>query len=282
MKSAKWSWAARLKFGFAALAMAAGMLASGTAASEEVNMYDGQWRFGFTPYLWLPSFHGDLNLNLPSGSTSVDVQVNPSSYLSDLQFGFMGAGQVRKGDFAFIYDLIFVNLKGHNSRVRTLHGPNGDIQLPIDVNVTSKLDASIVTLGGSYTMAHSDQGSIDAFAAVGISDLRASADLDLSGPLGMFTKTGSVGQTATLTMGIFGVQGHLRLSDDGKWYMPYEIDGRVGSNSSGWNGIIGVGYRYSWGDVLLAYRNLYFSMNDNKLLQNIRFTGPALGASFRW
>jgi len=282
VKSAKLSWSASLKFGLAALAMGAGMLASGTAASEDVNMYDGQWRFGFTPYLWLPSFHGDLNFNLPSGSVSADVQVNPSSYLSDLQFGFMAAGQVRKGDFAFIYDLIFANLKGNNSRVHTLHGPNGDIQLPIDANVTSRLDSSIVTLGGSYTMAHSDQGSIDVFAAVAIADLRASAGWDLSGPLGMFTRSGSVGQTVTLTQGVFGVQGHLRLSDDGKWYMPYEVDGRVGSNSSGWNGIIGVGYRYSWGDILLAYRNLYYSMNDDKLLQNIRLTGPALGASFRW
>lgn len=282
MKNAKSSWTAGLKFGLAALATGACIVASGTAASEEVDMYDGQWRAGITPYLWLPSFHGNLNLPLPTGSISVDVQVNPSSYLSDLQFGFMAAGQVRKGDYAFIYDLIFANLKGHNSRVHTLHGITGDVQLPVDVNVTSRLDASIVMLGASYTMGHSDKGSIDVFAAVAIADNRASADLDLSGPLGMFTKSGSVGQTVTLTQGVFGVQGQLRLSDDGKWYMPYELDGRIGSNSTGWNGIIGVGYRYSWGDVLLAYRNLYYTMNNSDLLQSIRFTGPALGASFRW
>src|SRR5271169_6071175 len=259
-----------------------GVLASGTAISEDVDMYDGQWRFGATPYLWLPSLHGNLEVPLPSGSVSADVQVNPSSYLSDLQFGFMMAGQVRKGDFAFIYDLIFVDLKGNNSRVRTLHGPDGDVQLPIDANVTSRLDSSIVTLGGGYTMAYSTQGSIDAFAAVAIADLRASADWNLSGPIGVFPRSGSVGQTVTLTQGVFGVQGHLRLSDDGKWYMPYEVDGRVGSNSSGWNGIIGIGYRYSWGDVILAFRNLYITSNDNRLIKNTRLIGPALGVTFRW
>jgi hypothetical protein len=263
--------------------MGAGLLLSGTAASEDVNMYDGQWRAGITPYLWLPSLHGELNLNLPGGgSTTASVQVNPGSYLSDLQFGFMMAGQVRKGDFAFIYDLIFANLKGNNSRVRTLHGPNGDIELPIDANVTSKIDASIVTLGGSYTMAHSDQGNIDVFAAAAIADLRTSADWNLAGPIGIFPRSGSVGQTATFTQGVFGVQGGVRLSDDGKWYMPYEVDGRVGSNSSGWNGIIGIGYRYSWGDVILAFRNLYLSMNDDKAVKNTRLIGPALGVSFRW
>jgi hypothetical protein len=245
-------------------------------------MYDGQWRFGATPYLWLPSFHGNLELPLPSGSVSADVQVNPSSYLSDLQFGFMMAGQARKGDFAFIYDLIFVDLKGNNSRVRTVHGPNGDIELPIDANVDSKLDSSIVTLGGAYTLAHGAQGSIDVIAGVAIADLRADANWSLSGPIGIFPQSGSVGQTKTLTQGVFGVQGHLRLSDDGKWTMPYEVDGRVGSNSSGWNGIIGIGYSFDWGNLLLAYRSLYYSMNDDKLLQGIRMAGPALGASFRW
>jgi hypothetical protein len=282
VKNARRRRSVGLKHALAILVTGAGVLVSGTAASEDVDMYDGQWRFGATPYLWLPSLHGNLEVPLPSGSISAQVQVNPSSYLSDLQFGFMMAGQARKGDYAFIYDLIFADLKGNNSRVRTLHGPHGDIELPIQANVTSKLDSSIVTLGGAYTIAHSTQGSIDVFAAVAIADIRADANWSLTGPIGAFPQSGSFGQTNTLTQGVFGVQGRLRLSDDGKWNMPYEVDGRVGSNSSGWNGIIGVSYAFSWGDVLLAYRNLYYSMNDDRVLQNIRMAGPALGASFRW
>ena len=282
VKNASWGRCVRLKRGLTALVMGVGVLGSGIAASEDVDMYDGQWRFGATPYLWLPSLHGNLELPLPSGSVSAEVQINPGSYLSDLQFGFMMAGQARKGDFAFIYDLIFADLKGNNSRVRTVHGPNGDIELPIQADVSSKLDSSIVTLGGSYTVAHSSQGSIDVFAAVAISDIRADANWSLTGPIGIFPQSGSLGQTTTLTQGVFGVLGNLRLSDDGKWTMPYEVDGRVGSNSSGWNGIIGISYRFDWGDVRLAYRNLYYSMNDDKVLQSIRMTGPALGASFRW
>ena len=272
----------RVRVGLIALAMGTGLLMSGQAASEEVDMYDGQWRAGITPYLWLPSVHGTLNLPLPSGSTTAAVEINPGSYLSDLQFGFMAAGQVRKGDLAFIYNLIFVDMKGHNSRVRTLHGPNGDIQLPIQADVTSKLDSSIVEVAGSYTMAHNDQGSIDILAGVAVADLRASADWSLSGPIGIFPVSGSVGQTITLTQGVFGVQGHLRLSDDGKWYMPYEVDGRVGSNSSGWNGIIGIGYRCGWGDVVVAFRNYYITTNDDRLIKNTRLIGPGLGVSFRW
>ena len=42
------------------------------------------------------------------------------------------------------------------------------------------------------------------------------------------------------------------------------------------------GYHYSWGDLLLAYRNLYYSMNGDNLIKDVRLTGPALGVSFRW
>src|SRR5208282_5590102 len=76
--NAKWT----SRVGLAVLAMGASLLVSGTAAGEDVNMYDGEWRAGITPYLWLPSLHGELNIPLPGGgSTSADVQVNPSSYL---------------------------------------------------------------------------------------------------------------------------------------------------------------------------------------------------------
>jgi hypothetical protein len=282
MNLAKLSRSVSLKLGLTALALGAGVLASGTAASEDLNMYDGQWRFGLTPYGWFPSVHGNLNINLPSGSTSADVQINPSSYLSNLQFAGMLTGQARNGDFAVVYDVIIADLSGHNSKVRTLHGPNGDIELPIDANVNSKLDSGIYTLGGSYTLAHSAQGSIDVFAGVRYADLRASANWSLSGPIGIFARSGSVGQTVNLTDGIVGVQGHVRLSDDGKWYVPYELDGGAGSNNKSWNGLVGVGYRFDWGDLVLAYRNLYYSMNDDRLIQNTRLTGPAVGASFRW
>ena len=178
--------------------------------------------------------------------------------------------------------MILTNLSGHNSKVRTLHGPNGDVQLPIDADVGSKLDSGVFSLGGSYTLAHSDRGSIDVFAAVRYADLRTSANWNLAGPIGIFPLSGSVSQTVNLTDGIVGVLGHLQLSDDGKWYMPYEVDGGAGSNNKSWNGIIGVGYRFGWGSVEPVFRNLYYGMNDNKLIQNTRLGGPALGATFRW
>jgi len=44
----------------------------------------------------------------------------------------------------------------------------------------------------------------------------------------------------------------------------------------------GVGYRFDWGDVVLAYRNLYYSTDEDKVVEDLRMAGPALGATFRW
>jgi len=44
----------------------------------------------------------------------------------------------------------------------------------------------------------------------------------------------------------------------------------------------GVGYSYKWGDVLLAYRHLYYEQKSDKPIQELQMSGPALGATFRF
>jgi hypothetical protein len=39
-----------------------------------------------------------------------------------------------------------------------------------------------------------------------------------------------------------------------------------------WRALIGVGYRFGWGDLLLTARTLSYSFNDDAV--NMRFTGP--------
>ena len=93
-------WKKALPAGFWALAAGAGLLASGAAASGAgVDMYDGQWRYSLTPYAWFPNISQTLQLNTPlGGGKTVEVEVEPDSYLSDLEFALMGAFEARKGD----------------------------------------------------------------------------------------------------------------------------------------------------------------------------------------
>jgi hypothetical protein len=46
--------------------------------------------------------------------------------------------------------------------------------------------------------------------------------------------------------------------------------------------MLGVAYSFKWGEVKLAYRDLYYDQKDDKFVQNLRFSGPALGATIRF
>ena len=74
-----------------------------------------------------------------------------------------------------------------------------------------------------------------------------------------------------------GVKGQVRFGD-GKWFMPYYADIGTGSNNWTWQAILGVGYRFGWGELTFVVRSLSYYFDNDKL--DLRMTGPALGATF--
>jgi hypothetical protein len=44
----------------------------------------------------------------------------------------------------------------------------------------------------------------------------------------------------------------------------------------------GIGYRFDWGDLVLAFRNISYDQGGGKHLQNVSLTGPLLGVTFHW
>jgi hypothetical protein len=97
----------------------------------------------------------------------------------------------------------------------------------------------------------------------------------------VFPASGNISQRADLWDAIVGVRGQVR-SDGGHWTIPYYLDAGTGSSRITWQALVGVAYAFGWGDVVLAYRTLSYDQSDDKLLQNFRFSGPAIGATFRF
>jgi hypothetical protein len=273
-----------LKVGLAAFIVGTAVLAPATAAGADVNMYDGQWHYDLTIYGWLPAMTTDLNFSLPNGATaSPSVTVKPSNYLSDLRFAAMGVVSARKDNWNLFTDLVYADIGSLSSKVKTLHTPGGEIHPQIDINVDVDLKATIWTLGAGYTVARSDQGNLDIIAGARYADIESSLGVNAFGPDGILGKSASTTDKANIWTGIIGVGGAWRLGDDGKWYVPYEVDVGAGSSvSTSWNAILGLGYKFGWGDVVIAWRYLDYKLDSNHPVEKLIMSGPAIGARFSW
>ncbi|MDG4549189.1 MAG: hypothetical protein P9F19_06900 [Candidatus Contendobacter sp.] len=265
--------------------MVIGVLASaGAASAAGVDMYDGEWHYSLTPYAWFPNISQTLHFSTPlGGGKTVDAEVKPDSYLSDLDFALMGTFEARKGDWAFAMDLIYNDFSNQKGEIKTVRGPGGNLSLPVDTSLNVDIKVLIWEGIGGYTVARSSAGTLDVFGGVRYLGLETSTDLSFSGPDGVIGRSGSTSDKINVWDGIVGVRGEARLGDGNDWFVPYYLDIGAGNYSNWtWQGWAGIGYRFDWGDVVLVYRNLSYSTDGDETVEDLRLAGPALGATFRW
>ncbi|MGC1389163.1 MAG: hypothetical protein WA807_14220, partial [Steroidobacteraceae bacterium] len=191
-------------------------------------------------------------------------------------------GSVRKGDWSVWTDLVFLNLQASPSHTKEIGLPGGLPSLPVIFNSDVGLRAAIWTLAPSYTVMNNDIGTLDVLAGIRYVSLRFSFAYNFTAPPTPLNRGGGIWPTSDSTDAIVGVKGTLRLSSDGKWYLPYEADGGAGTSTWNWNAFLGVGYHFHWGDVVLAGRNITYHRTGDLALESARMTGPILGAVMRF
>jgi len=241
-----------------------------------------QWRFTLTPYLWLPNIDGTLKFSVPPGASgSPSVAVGPNDYLENLDFALMLAGEARKGDWAIFSDVIYLDFSSETAAVKSVSGPGGVVQVPVNANTQARLKGLVWSLAASYTVSRSSTATFEVLGGLRYAGLDASLNWQLAGPIGLLPQSGSTSQKVDLWDAIIGVRGRATLGGS-DWFVPYYLDAGTGSSALTWQGMAGIGYTFKWGDVLLAYRHLYYDQKGDKLIQDMRFSGPALGASFRF
>jgi len=256
----------------------------GAAAQTPGN----QWEFSITPYLWLPNIDGTLKYSVPSGASgSPEVQVGPNDYLEALRFAMMIAGEVRKDRWAVFTDVIYLDLSSEKSSVKSINFGGNLVSSSANVSTDSSLKAGAWTLGAGYAVLPGRPVDLDVFGGLRYFGLHTSTDWQLTatvtGPGGgqTFPRSGSISERADLWDGIVGVKGRVWLGRS-NWSIPYYFDVGTGSSELTWQGMLGVAYSFKWGGVNLVYRHLYYDQKGDKLVQDMRFSGPALGVTFRW
>ena len=257
------------------------LLAFASASAGQSGAGSDDWEFSITPYLWLPSVNATLNFDVPPAGNSPIV--NFDNPLSNLKMAGMLTGRAHKGDWGVFYDVVYVNIGDLKSTVHDLNGPGGVISLPLAASLDTGIKGTVASLAGTHLMVNSSRWQLDLIGGLRYADVSTSASWSLSGPDGALARSGSVSKSINFLDGVVGVLGHMQLGDSGKWYLPVELDFGAGSNNSTTaNGVLGVGYKFGWGELVLAYRYLYCNLGSHGGLHDLKIDGPALGATFHW
>ena len=108
--------------------------------------------------------------------------------------------------------------------------------------------------------------ALDVFGGLRYAGLEASTDWHLAvvvtgpGSGHAFPRTGSISErNMSIWNGIIGVKGLVWLGSS-NWSIPY-YDVGTGSGLT-WQGVLGIAYSFSWVDVKLVYRHLYFDQGS--------------------
>lgn len=253
-----------------ALVATAGLVSASAVFGSTAGTAD-EWQYAVQIYGWLPSVSGDLRYS-PSGSS--DTKVDASDILDALQMTFMGSFEARRGAWSAFTDVIYLKLAGDKSQSVTL--PDGATRALFDADLNLK--GWVWTLGGAYSVWRNAASHLDLLAGARL--LSLDTDLKLTGG-GPSQRDRKLSDAVDLWDGILGLKGRLTLNED-RWFLPYYADVGTGGAELTWQAAAGVGYAFSWGDVTLMYRHLSYDQGDDKLLQDIAFSGGMLGATFRF
>jgi hypothetical protein len=257
-------------------------------ANAKAQTTEDHWSFALTPYLWLPNINGTLRFSVPPGAGgSPDVRTGPNNYLENLQAALMISGEARRDKWSIIGDAIYLDFANQKSGVKAVNFGGNVVGTDLNASTSTSLKGSTFTLAGGYAFVQSPRATLDAFGGVRYFGIEASANWQLTasvngpGPGQVFPASGSFSQRTDLWDAIVGVRGRSRIGES-NWFVPYYLDMGTGSSRLTWQGMLGISYAFKWGDAVLVYRQLSYDEGDNKLLQDFRFGGPALGVTFRF
>ncbi len=200
-------------------------LRNSPSQNEAVAPLPGGWAITIAPYLWATGLAGSAGSN----GTAVRIDESFGDILADLDFGFLGATEIRYNRFAIFSDFIYGELSS------TEKSP-----FPGFVDEIAVTSATVIWTGAAeYRFVDTPRGHLDALAGFRLVSL--ANQLTLRG--------GSLGglegeQTVSWIDPVVGIKGSMDVSD--RLYLTgWAVIGGFGvSSDSVWDVMGGLGYRF--------------------------------------
>ena len=265
-----------------AAALAVGWPEAASAQSMQAVPTD-TWRYNATIYLYLPSVGGSSSVPADSGGTPINIDAG--KVLDTLKFTFMGALDAHNGRWGAFTDFIYLDFG--DTKEGSHDFTIGDIGIPAgtSANLDWTLRGVAWTVGGQYRVASAPDLTVDALFGTRLLDVRTTIKWDIAGSIGPIAPSGRTGSNETKLSNwdaIVGAKGRYVFGASRKWSAPFYVDVGAGESKLTWQAAAGISYAFPWGELTGMYRYLDYRMKSGSVLESLSFSGPMVGATFRW
>jgi len=238
---------------------------SAASSTTQAPSLSNQWQFSVTPYAWGMGIRGSISHNDRSLG---HIKLTPGDVLSDLKMAAMLVAEARHGRLGLYLDGVYGDLGKTASRVVGR----------ADLNATTNLRMSMLTLAPSYTLHQSQSFRLDALIGARVMWQNATTTISLSETAQSISESSNL----QLAAAIAGVKGRFDIGSSG-YFVPFYIDVGAGQSSSFTSqAYLGIGKTFDWGDVSLVAKNVYYQFSPNRTNVDLNMFGAALAVTFRF
>jgi hypothetical protein len=272
---------------FAAAAALVGALAPSTGfaqvAPTSLATQGSGWHYSATIYGYLPSVDGTSAF--PADGSGTRLNLDGSKILDRLKVFAMATVGAHNGTWGVFTDVIYLKFEGSQSASRDF--TIGNAGLPADASAAFdwELRGTAWTLAGEYRVASAPAFTVDVLAGARLLDTQQHLRWNIAGslgPLDPLSRSGEVKTGNTVWDAIVGVKGRYAFGQDRQLSLPFYLDVGAGESQSTQQAAAGLAYQFGWGEISAMWRYLHYNLKSGAALQDVSFSGPLIGATFRW
>jgi len=283
-RCARWRPASGSIFAAAAF-MGALVPSTGSAqvAPTSLPIQGSGWHYSASIYAYVPSV--DATSSFPADGGGTRLNLDGSKILDKLKVFAMGTVGAHNGTWGMFTDVIYLKFEASESASRDFTIGNGGLPADASAGFDWELRGTAWTLAGEYRVASAPAFTVDVLAGARLLDTRQHLRWNIAGSIGSLdplARSGEVQTSQSTWDAIVGVKGRYAFGQERQWSLPFYLDVGAGESKSTVQAAAGLAYQFGWGEITAMWRYLRYDMKSSSDLQDVRFSGPLLGATFRW
>jgi len=281
--SARWLQASSVVAAAAFLGALAPSTGFAQVAPTSLPVQGSAWHYTASIYAYVPSV--SATSSFPADGAGTRLNLDGSKILDKLKVFAMGTAGAHNGTWGVFTDIVYLKFEASESASRDFTIGNAGLPADASAGFDWNLRGTAWTLAGEYRVASAPSFTVDVLAGTRLLDTRQHLRWNISGSIGSLDPLARSGEAQTSQStwdAIVGVKGRYAFGQDRQWAVPFYLDAGAGESQYTVQAAAGLAYQFGWGEVTAMWRYLRYDLKSSSDLQDVRFSGPLIGATFRW